>query len=126
MINIRALSVAILATFLLGACNNMPNPFKPNENLSAGIKSFEDHDFKAALASLQKAQDPALSSKYDQVIAHKYMAFTHCSIAGHEEQCRSEFRKALTIDSSFDLTKAEAGHPVWGPIFRGEKVKFTK
>jgi hypothetical protein len=39
------------------------------------------------------------------------------------QQCRDEFKKALEIDSSFELREDEAGHPIWGPAFRGVKAK---
>ena len=127
MKTIRMMLVVILATFMLGACNNVniASLLKPNQDLADGIKSYEEGDYKTALVALQKAQDPKSSSRNDQVTAHKYLAFINC-VSGHEEQCRSEFRKALMINPSFDLKPAEAGHPVWGPIFRGEKAKFAK
>lgn len=125
MMNLRLILVAVLAVFMLGACQNVKSLLKPNQDLADGIKSYEDGNYKAALASLQKAQNPKESSDEEQVTAHKYMAFIYCA-SGREEQCRSEFRKALTINHSFDLKKSEAGHPVWGPIFRGEKAKFAK
>ena len=125
MRNLRLVTVAALTALLLGACSNVTNLLQPNKDLASGIKSYEDGDYKAALVSLQKAQNPDASSKSDQVTAHKYLAFIHC-VSGREDQCRAEFRKALTLDSSFDLKKSEAGHPVWGPVFRGEKAKFTQ
>jgi len=30
------------------------------------------------------------------------------------------------LNPSFDLTPAEAGHPVWGPVFRSAKSKVSK
>ena len=36
--------------------------------------------------------------------------------------CREEFRKALAIDPGMELAPAEAGHPIWGPIFRSVKA----
>jgi hypothetical protein len=36
--------------------------------------------------------------------------------------CRDEFRAALDIDPSMQLEPAEAGHPVWGPVFRSVKA----
>lgn len=125
MINIRAILAAVLAVFLLSACNQMASLLKPNQELADGIKNYEDGNYKPALVLLQKAQNPDSSSKNDQVTAHKYMAFIQC-VSGREDLCRSEFRKALTINPSFELKPAEAGHPVWGPVFRGEKAKFAK
>ena len=39
------------------------------------------------------------------------------------QPCREEFRKALDIDPSFELSEDEAGHPVWGSVFRGLKSR---
>jgi hypothetical protein len=53
--------------------------------------------------------------------AHKHLAFIHCSW-NQERECRDEFRKALAVDPTLELAPAEAGHPVWGPIFRSLKA----
>ena len=128
MINIRATLVAILVTFLLSACGGMGpmmDAFQPsNKQLASGIKSYEDGDYKTALSVLRSAQEMGLEDNRDQVLAHKYLAVIHW-VSGQDQLCRDEFRKALTIDPAFTLTPAEAGHPVWGPIFRGEKAKFA-
>lgn len=129
MTNIRVMLVAVLAALLLSACAEMgpmTNLFQPsNKQLASGIKSYEEGDYKTALVTLQKAQEKGLNDKRDQVLAHKYLAFIHC-ISGREKQCHDEFRKALVVDPTFELKPAEAGHPVWGPVFRGEKAKYTK
>jgi hypothetical protein len=45
----------------------------------------------------------------------------HC-VSNQQKLCREEFRKALDADPGFDLTPAEAGHPLWGPVFRKLKA----
>ena len=130
MINFRMMLAAVLAALLLSACadtgETMGSVFQPsNKQLLSGIKSYDDGDYQTALMTLRNAQQMGLEDKRDQVIAHKYLAFIHC-VSGREQQCRDEFKKALTIDPAFELTPAEAGHPVWGPIFRGEKAKLAK
>jgi len=128
MTNIRVMLVAVLAAFLLSACAEMgpmTSLFQPpNKELASGIKSYEEGDYKTAQVALLKAQETGLD-KRDQVLAHKYLAFIHC-VSGREKQCHEEFRKALVVDPTFELKPAEAGHPVWGPVFRGEKAKYTK
>jgi len=119
---------AILVALLLSACGAM----KPgaslfqssNKDLASGVKSYEDGDYKTALVALKKAQDAGLN-KNDQVLVFKYLAFIHC-VSGQETQCREEFRQALAINPAFELKPEEAGHPVWGPVFRGEKAKYAK
>jgi glycine/D-amino acid oxidase-like deaminating enzyme len=60
-------------------------------------------------------------SKPDQVTAHKYLAFIQCA-SGREAQCRDEFKRALRIDPDMTLAPAEAGHPIWGPVFKSVKA----
>jgi Tfp pilus assembly protein PilF len=121
---------------MLGACESMKsagdllkkNPFEAGpaeQKLASGIKSYESGDYKVSEAALQAALGMGLSNKGDQVVAHKYLAFIDC-VSGRERQCREEFRKALEIDSDFELKPAEAGHPVWGPVFRSVKEKAGK
>jgi hypothetical protein len=51
------------------------------------------------------------------------MAFMHC-LSSRESNCKEEFEKAFAVDSKFDLTSAEAGHPIWGPVFRTVKSEI--
>jgi Tfp pilus assembly protein PilF len=88
--------------------------------LSTGLKQYDDGDYQPAAKSLQSALQQGLSNK-DQVIAHKHLAFIHCS-QNRTGPCRDEFHKALAIDPSMELAPAEAGHPIWGPIFQNVKA----
>ena len=130
MTNIRVMLVAVLAMFLLSACGAPGTPgglfqSASEKKLSDGVASYEEGDYKSSMAELESSLDMGLSNKRDKVLAHKYLAFIHC-VAGREKQCRDEFRKAFEVDPTFNLKPAEAGHPVWGPVFRSVKVKYTK
>jgi Tfp pilus assembly protein PilF len=94
---------------------------KGEPDLAAGIRSYEDGRYTESARQLQSALNAGLS-RPDQVKAHKYLAFIHCS-AGRERACREEFRRALAVDPDFELAAAEAGHPIWGPVFRSEKAR---
>ena len=117
-----------LALAALGGCAATPfaNPFKNmlqskgEPVLTAGIQNYENGKYDEAANALQSALDLGLN-KDEQVSAHKYLAFIHCA-SGREKQCRDEFRKALDIDPSLELKPAEAGHPIWGPVFRSVKL----
>jgi tetratricopeptide (TPR) repeat protein len=101
----------------------MPKVLAPNkseEELERGVVSYEDGEYKTAAKQLQIALDIGLDAKRDQAKAHKYLAFISC-VSGREKSCRDEFRKALDADPKFDLDPAEAGHPIWGPVFRSVK-----
>jgi Tfp pilus assembly protein PilF len=87
---------------------------------SVGLKQYEAGDFEQSAKNLQGAISLGLPEK-ERADAHKHLAFIHCS-SNRERQCRDEFRKALAVDPSLELAPAEAGHPVWGPIFRSLKA----
>jgi len=90
-------------------------------SLSVGLKQFDDGEYDASAKSLQVALDRGLQPK-DRANAHKHLAFIYCA-NDHTSACREEFRKALAIEPGLELSAAEAGHPVWGPIFRSLKGK---
>ena len=94
---------------------------KGEADLNAGLRSYENGNYNESARQLQSALDQGLS-KSGQLQAHKHLAFIHCA-AGRQGPCRNEFRKALTIDPAFELTPAEAGHPLWGPVFAREKAR---
>jgi Tfp pilus assembly protein PilF len=95
---------------------------KAEKDLAAGVKFYEDGDYRRAAKLLQDSLDGGLNRAADQASAHKYLAFTYC-VTSRERLCRDEFKKALNADPGFELDAAEAGHPIWGPVFRGVKAK---
>jgi len=131
MCNNRVLLVTIVAAFLFSGCNGMGSSSRSslsatNTQLTSGIKSYENADYQTAQTFLEKSLiEMGSSNKSGQVMAHKYLAFINC-VSNHEEQCRTEFRKAIDIDPKFDLKPAEAGHPIWGPVFRSVQAKQAK
>jgi Tfp pilus assembly protein PilF len=103
---------------VLAACASMV-PYAGEPELAAGVRVYEQGRLDDAARYLQRGLDLGLRES-DQVAAHKYLAFIHCAL-GREAPCRDEFRLALAIQPSFQLTPAEAGHPRWGPAFQGVK-----
>jgi Tfp pilus assembly protein PilF len=114
-----------LVLLALGGCalDSVKGVFqnKGQAELSAGISRYEDGKYGEASKALQSALDSGLSGA-DQVKAHKYLAFIHCA-SGREKQCRDEFGKALEINPALELEPGEAGHPMWGPVFRSVKAR---
>jgi len=88
--------------------------------LGTALKQYEDGYYEESAKNLQDAIDLGVPDK-QRANAHKHLAFIHCS-SSRERECRDEFRKALAADPALDLAPAEAGHPVWGPIFRSLKA----
>ncbi|MCL4800158.1 MAG: TssQ family T6SS-associated lipoprotein [Burkholderiales bacterium] len=121
----RALAAASLALLLAGGCSSTPvrtvgadqiAPRRAERELSAGIRAYEEGKYAVATARLQSALAAELLFTSDKVAAHKYLAFVHCA-AGRTQQCRAEFRQAFALDPGFELSHAEAGHPLWGPVY---------
>lgn len=89
-----------------------------------GLRYYADGQFPQAGNSLKKALSKGVG-KTEKVSAHKHLAFIGC-VTGDETSCRAEFNKMLAINPRAELTKAEAGHPTWGPIFLEVKAARKK
>lgn len=135
MPTLRSVTVA-LASLLLSACvTNLPYDPMPfgsqaaprfldaSAALDSGVQLYEDGRYEASGAELNRALDLGLRTATEIVRARKYLAFILCS-SGRTSRCRTEFREALRIDPNFELEKAEADHPMWGPAFVEVKKSF--
>ena len=120
-----------LACLALSGCASLKNfnedvagifSSRGQRELDVGVKAYEDGEYPYAARLLQASLDAGLRGTTHRVRAHKYLAFLHCA-SNRIQQCRDEFRKVLEIDPSFDLREDEAGHPVWGPVFRSVRGK---
>jgi Tfp pilus assembly protein PilF len=100
-------------------------PRRAEQDLSSGIRAYENGDYRNSARLLQDALSEGLLLNSDKVAAHKYLAFIHCA-ESREKACRNEFRMALEIDPKLELTPAESGHPLWGPVFKSLKQSMTK
>lgn len=133
---IRFVLIGVL-TALLGGCASQAArdmgadkliQRKAERDLIAGMQDYEDGNYKSAARRLQSALDEGLTFKSDQVRAYKHLAFVHC-ISNREKQCREAFRAAFEIDPKFELSAAEVGHPLWGPVYqsvRGEMARRAR
>src|SRR5881394_1915327 len=96
---------------------------RANDQLTLGIKQYNDGEFDNAVKTLGSSLEHGLLSKVDASRARKYLAFSHC-VSSREAQCRAEFRKAFEINPEFALSAAEDGHPTWGPIYRNVRTQL--
>lgn len=82
-----------------------------------GLRLYDEGQPLAAETALQRALQTGLASTRDRVLAHKLLAFVACA---HERvpECEARFRAALALDPTLQLSRAEAGHPQWGPVFQ--------
>ena len=90
---------------------------RPAESaLLAGVRAYDEAQYPQAEQLLRQALKLGLASPRDQAAAHKYLAFIDCTSA-RVDACEAEFRAARQADPKFTLTKAESGHPLWGPVY---------
>ncbi len=81
-----------------------------------GMAAFGTGEYKRAETKLLESQKLGLLLSSEQLQAHKTKAFMYC-ITRRSALCEKSFAEAFRLDKTFDLTRAERGHPVWGPVF---------
>ena len=116
----------VASTALLAACAQAPVPptglldvaERPAERaLLAGTRAYEDAQYEQAEGQLKTALRAGLASGRDRAAAHKHLAFIYCT-SERRTECEAEFRQAREADPGFALSRSEAGHPLWGPVYK--------
>ena len=123
-------SVLLTATWvaaLLSACAQAPLAppsglmevaERPAEKaLLAGIRAYDDAQYPEAEKQFVQALKAGLTSARDRAAANKYLAFVYCT-SKRSAECEAAFRSARAADPGFALNKSEAGHPLWGPVYK--------
>jgi Tfp pilus assembly protein PilF len=85
--------------------------------LLAGMRAYDDAQYADAEKHLLASLRSGLSSPKDRAAAHKHLAFIYCT-SNRVAECEGAFRTARRADAQFALSKSEAGHPLWGPVYR--------
>ena len=85
--------------------------------LLAGWRAYDDAQYASAERELNTALSLGLRSARDRASAHKLLAFVYCT-SGRLDACEQAFRAARAADPGFALGRAEAGHPLWGPVYQ--------
>jgi Tfp pilus assembly protein PilF len=125
------LSLLVLAmAALAGGCAAPPPPPAPlptglaevmerpaERALLDGIRAYDDGQYAQAETALRKALAEGLQSARDRATAHKLLAFITCT-SDRLADCQAQFREARAADAGFALSRSEAGHPVWGPVYK--------
>ncbi|MBL8308082.1 MAG: TssQ family T6SS-associated lipoprotein [Rubrivivax sp.] len=122
------LPLAWMLALALGGCAAPPPPAPPpgladlmerpaERALFEGIRAYDDGQYPQAEAALRKALAAGLRSGRDRASAHKLLAFITCT-SERLAECEAAFRAARAADPAFALNRSEAGHPLWGPVYR--------
>jgi hypothetical protein len=93
----------------------------PVSKLEKSIKNFEDGDYDSSMAYLNQIVTSDDANRYIKVEAYKYRAFIYC-LGNKQSLCQESFKMAFILNPKFELTKAEAGHPIWGPVYKRVKL----
>ena len=84
--------------------------------LMGAMRAYDEADYPTVERQANEAMKLGLRSTRDIATAHKLRAFVYCT-SNRLAACEAEFRAARTADPAFVLSHAEAGHPVWGPVY---------
>jgi Tfp pilus assembly protein PilF len=124
---LAALALPVVLSALLAACVQPPvaPPVglldvaeRPAEKaLMTGMRAYDDAQYPQAEKQLQAALQAGLVSPRDRAAAHKLLAFIFCT-SNRAVDCEVQFRSARAADPAFALSKSEAGHPLWGPVYQ--------
>jgi hypothetical protein len=96
---------------------------KPENLLAEGRDLYEKGDYKNAIRKLTMARDASEDSPAVKQNSLKFLAFSYC-VSNQRPQCKAQFTSLLKLAPSFQLSRGEAGHPLWGPVFK--EVKDTR
>lgn len=86
-------------------------------SLLNGMRAYDDGQYGDAEAAFGAALKQGLASAKDRATAHKHLAFIYCT-SQRAPACEAAFRDARAADPQFALSKAESGHPLWGPVYQ--------
>jgi hypothetical protein len=100
-----------------------PEPAKitAEQLLQEGTLLYEKGDFRGAIRKLITARDTADEGSLVKKQSLRQLAFSYC-VSNQRVLCKQQFTALLAIEPSFQLTRGEAGHPLWGPAFQEVKA----
>ncbi len=119
-------ATVLLASVLVAGCVVPPTAGpglmdvaeRPAERaLLAGMRAYDDAQYPQAEQLLLQSLQGTLASPRDRAVAHKHLAFIYCT-SMRVSACEAEFRAARAAEPAFALSKSEAGHPQWGPVYQ--------
>ena len=123
--------LACAAATLVAACATPPPSPPPQSTVSVArlyeqpaeraflnaMRMYEEGQHERAETLFRRALSDGLRDPHDVAMANKHLAFIACAY-NRPVDCEAAFRAAFAADPAFQLTDAEVGHPIWGPVYR--------
>lgn len=81
------------------------------------MRFYEEGQHERAEVLFRRALAEGLKDSNDVAMADKHLAFIACAY-NRPAECETAFRAAFAADPNFQLTDAEVGHPIWGPVYK--------
>jgi Flp pilus assembly protein TadD len=94
---------------------------KAEQLLAEGTALYEKGDYKGAIRKLTAAKDAAEETSVTKQNSLRLLAFSYC-VTSQRALCKAQFTSLVKLDPAFELSRAEAGHPLWGPAFKEVKA----
>lgn len=129
---IRILSSLLGVSALLAGCAGISKPkpeSPPTAEALAELQQVRDQysagQYGEVIRGVARSDTLATSSKAVRIEAYKLQAFSYC-VTRYTHLCEDSFARILVLDPAFELAPAEAGHPVWGPVFQRARAQAAK
>jgi hypothetical protein len=98
-----------------------PLKVKPEQLFTEGSDLYEKGDYKGAIRKLMMARDASDEAPTVKQNSLRLLAFSYC-ITNQRPLCKAQFASLLKLTPTFQLSRGEAGHPQWGPVFKEAKA----
>jgi hypothetical protein len=98
-----------------------PPKISPEQLLQEGTALYDKGDYRGAIRKLTSARDAVDDASPIKKSSLRLLAFSFC-VSNQKVPCKQQFASLLKIDPSFQLSRGEAGHPLWGPVFKEAKA----
>jgi hypothetical protein len=98
-----------------------PPKVTPEQMLQEGTALYDKGDYRGAIRKLTSARDAVDDASPVKKSSLRLLAFSFC-VSNQKVPCKQQFASLLKIDPGFQLSRGEAGHPLWGPVFKEAKA----
>ncbi|AOB33390.1 hypothetical protein AKI39_03940 [Bordetella sp. H567] len=104
-----------MVTAAMGGCAT-PDP-AARQALDEVRQQYMAADYGGVIRTVATSETLTKAPDDTRVEALKLQAYSYC-LTQYTQLCEDGFVRILRIEPSFQLPSNEAGHPMWGPVFK--------